>query len=347
MAKKRIEGDMPCDAGFLVLPECLDQSYESRMGGCYQISIRLPRFDRGVHTYNLIAPYTNSRFQAAQDEQDAAEARDAGDSQWGCMQDWSDPKTPEGWETSEFPPKSFLVEQLRFTTEGAADNDNELQHTRFHIRDHHAAWWSVLADWIGVISNQDLIELGKQRRRSLGLFSMWSTDPEDGQEPGFNSLRMPELRPYVGEPLTRAQLERCMALAGEATRPPEAWLMLRDARSLLNSGEFRRAVLDAGTAAEIALTAALDRYLAANSSADVAEALMDRSKMLQPLKNLAKDLDVAALPERFQQRLIEPRNKAVHSGKEMTKDVAEMAVSTTSELLHTTRPLSDFGFPTV
>ena len=30
MTKKRVEGDMSCDAGFLVLPECLGQSYESR-----------------------------------------------------------------------------------------------------------------------------------------------------------------------------------------------------------------------------------------------------------------------------------------------------------------------------
>ncbi|MDO3402110.1 hypothetical protein QWI29_18885 [Mycolicibacterium neoaurum] len=262
------------------------------------------------------------------------------------MHDWSDPVTPEGWETGDFPPKSFLVEQLRFTTEGAAGNDDELQHTRFHIRDHHATWWSVLADWIGVTSNQDLIELGKQRRRSLGLFSMWIADPEAGEESGFNSLKMPELRPYVGEPLSRAQLQRCMALAGEATRPPAAWLMLRDARSLLNTGEYRRAVLDAGTAAELALADSLSTYLTSNSRPDVAKAFIDRTKMLGPLTDAVKKLKIVPLPEKLQPRVIDPRNLAVHGAQEMTKKIAETAIATTCSLLNVTHPLSNFGLTT-
>lgn len=344
MVTKRIEGDMSCDAGFLVLPECLDQSYESRMGGCYQLTVRLPRFDFDVHSYNLIAPRTSSSYRAELDRQDAAEAHDAGTGRWGCMYKWSDPETREGWETGNFPPESFLVQQLRFTTKAKAGDDDELQHTRFHIRDHHVSWWSVLADWIGVVSDQDLIELGKQRRSSLSLFSMWTIDPNDGEEAGFNSLKMPEFRGYVGRPLTSVQLERCMALAGEATRPPEAWLMLRDARSLLHTGEHRRAVLDAGTAAELALTAKLDAHLTAFGNTALAEALMNKYKMLGNLTDLTTKLEVVTLPEQFRQRVITPRNKAVHSGREMTKDLAEAAVASTTELLNETHPLSEFGF---
>jgi hypothetical protein len=339
---KRIEGDMSCDAGFLVLPDCLDQSYESHMP-CFPMTVRLPRFDPDIHHYNLIAPY--SEFRVERDESDAAEARSAGDSAWGSMQDWSDPDPSEDWNTSVFRPNYFVVEQLRFITEGAADDDGEFQHTRDHVVAHRAAWWSLLADWIGVVSMQDLIELGRQRHQSFSRTTMWISEPQNGQEPGFAWLRMPELRPYVGDPLTRAQLERCMSLTGEAKRPPDPWLMLRDARSLLHTGEYRRAVLDAGTAAELALTARLDAHLAVNVDPDMAEALMNKYKMLQPLTELAKRLKVATLPEQFQAQVIEPRNKAVHGGKEMTKDVAEKAVSTTSQLLQATHPLSDFGFP--
>ncbi len=344
MTVMRIEGDMSCDAGFLVLPECLDQSYESRIA-CFPLTVRLPKFDPGVHQHNLIAPYSESR--AEQDASDAAEARYAGDSARGSLQDWSDPNPSEDWNTAVFPPNYFVVEQLRFVIEGAASDDDEFQSTRDHVVAHQSAWWSLLADWIGVVSMQDLIELGRQRRQSYSQTTMWITEPQDGREPGGSWLRMPQLRPYTGEPLTRAQLERCMSLTGEATRPPDPWLMLRDARSLFNTEEYRRAVLDAGTAAEIALTARLDAYLAANVDPDMAEALMDKYKMLRPLTELAKKLKVAALPDRFQQRLIEPRNAAVHGGKEMPKDVAEKAVATTSELLQATHPLSDFGIPLV
>ncbi|MBA0048884.1 hypothetical protein [Mycobacteroides sp. LB1] len=342
MTKERIEGDMSCDAGFLVLPECLDQSYESRMP-CFPLTVRLPRFDPDVHHHNLIAPHSN--FRAERDKRDAAEAHYAGDSAWGSMQEWSDPDPSEDWNTAVLPPKYFVVEQLRFITEGAAGDDDEFQHTRDHLVTHRTTWWSLLADWIGVVSMQDLIELGRQRRQSFSRTTMWITEPRYGQEPGFSWVQMPQLRPYVGDPLTKAQLERCMSLTGEARQPPDARLMLRDARSLLNTGEYRRAILDAGTAAELALTARLDAHLAVNSNPDMAEALMDKHRMLGPLTELARKLKVAALPDRFGPQVIEPRNKAVHGGKEMTKDVAEKAVATTSELLQATHPLSDFDFP--
>jgi hypothetical protein len=41
--------------------------------------------------------------------------------------------------------------------------------------------------------------------------------------------------------------------------PPAEWLFIRDARSLLSAGDFRRAVIDACTAAELSVTALIDR----------------------------------------------------------------------------------------
>lgn len=121
--------------------------------------------------------------------------------------------------------------------------------------------------------------------------------------------------------------------------------MLRDARSLLSSNEYRRAVLDAGTAAELALTAMLDAYPSANSSPDVAEAVMDGTKMLGRLRDLVKKLLPGVLPEKFQPRVVDPRNDAAHGAKAMTKDVAEAATATTTELLGAAHPLSEFGLP--
>ncbi|MCX8562867.1 hypothetical protein OS122_18405 [Mycolicibacterium mucogenicum] len=72
---------------------------------------------------------------------------------------------------------------------------------------------------------------------------------------------------------------------------------------------------------------------------------MKRSKMLQPLMQLVKELNITVLPEQLQQRVIEPRNDAVHGGMGISKDAAETAIAATSELLQTTHPLADFGFP--
>lgn len=304
------------------------------------MTVRLPRLDQDRHEHNLLAPISLSR--AVRDEEEAAEAQYAGDSAWGCLQEWSD---PTDWVNGHVVPKSALVERLRFITKGKADDDNEFQFTRDHIRDHQSLWWSVLADWIGVVSSQDLIELGRRRRRSVRQVAMWIADARVGQERGIASLQMPDIRPLAGEPLTRSQLEKCIALAGLETRPPPPWQMLRDARSLMNSGEYRRAVLDAGTAAELALTDVLDTYISANSSPDIAGALMDKTRMLGRLKDLVTKLKPIELPKHFQAQVIDPRNDAAHGGKHMTKQTAEAAIATTTKLLNTTHPLTRFGLP--
>jgi hypothetical protein len=58
--KRPIDGDMACDAGFLALPECLDQSFESGMP-CFPLTVRVPRLDQSRHAYNLLVPLSQSR----------------------------------------------------------------------------------------------------------------------------------------------------------------------------------------------------------------------------------------------------------------------------------------------
>lgn len=338
-ANQRIEGDMQCDAGFLVLPECLNQSFESR-AACFPLSIRLPRLDQEHDVYNLLAPF--SEIRADKDDQDAADARYPGDSEWGCLQSWRDPASGENSPT----PASALVERLRFITEGSVDSDDDFQNTRDHIRRHQAEWWTRLADWIGVISSQDLVELGKQRRtrRSFEQVLMWIADSADGREPGFSSLVIPEIRPYCGNPLSYGELARCMSLVAQSKRPPDEWLLIRDARSLLRSGEYRRAVLDAGTAAELAITTLIDRHVLANSTADIATALTKRVRMLGALRELAFELIPELLPDHLLERVIRPRNSAAHKGEPLTFEVADAAIATTTELLQTVHPMTEFGF---
>jgi hypothetical protein len=54
--------------------------------------------------------------------------------------------------------------------------------------------------------------------------------------------------------LGRDQLQRAMDLAAKGQRPPVAWRFIRDARSLLRTGAYRRAVIHAATVAELTLT---------------------------------------------------------------------------------------------
>jgi hypothetical protein len=94
---------------------------------------------------------------------------------------------------------------------------------------------------------------------------------------------------------------------------PAEWLFIRDARSLLNGGDFRRAVIDSRTAAELSVTALIDRKfdLLGTSSTDREQQFASHhglSKLIQ----LNNSLRASTLPRRLQQDVAEPRNKAAH-----------------------------------
>lgn len=61
--------------------------------------------------------------------------------------------------------------------------------------------------------------------------------------------------------VTSDLLRGCLALALAGEDPPLAWILLRDARSLREADQGRRAVIDAATSAELAVTAMLDDLL--------------------------------------------------------------------------------------
>lgn len=342
MTKKQMEGEIACEAGFLVQIDCLDTSFESSTA-CFPMTVKLPRLDADQHQYNLIAPFSASR--AAHDAADAAEAKYAGDSKWGCLQNpYDDP------ESAELRPiyTAALVERLRFTTEGKAGNDDEIQDTVGHFGRDYAAWWPRFAEWIGVVTSQDLVRLGRQRRgTTLDVVSMWVPEPAGGEAPGFSTIRFGDLRGYCGEALTGAQLERCFALAGTSQRPPLAWRLIRDARSLARYDEHRRATLDAATAAELAVTETLNQYaLAANRPTVTME--IKRTRMLSNLLSLAAEkIPQTVSPTLSDQALAHvarPRNKAIHQGVPLSKEEAQLAVATASRLVEAAYPLSTYGF---
>ncbi len=58
----------------------------------------------------------------------------------------------------------------------------------------------------------------------------------------------------------------CMILAANGTQPPDEWLFIRDARSFDNAKQYRRAVIDACTAAELSRTTLIDNKFAADDT---------------------------------------------------------------------------------
>jgi hypothetical protein len=127
-------------------------------------------------------------------------------------------------------------------------------------------------------------------------------------------------------PLDLHGFQGCLTATGNQEAPPAEWLFIRDARSLLNAGENRRAVIDAATAAELAMTTLIDKYLAtANTDEIVRTALVKRYSALEGRTALLRRLRSGLLSDQLQRDLIEPRNFATHGGHSLTDAQAQTA----------------------
>jgi hypothetical protein len=120
------------------------------------------------------------------------------------------------------------------------------------------------------------------------------------------------------------------------------WLFIRDARSLLNGGQNRRAVIDAATAAELAMTTLIDKYLAtANTDEIVRTALLRRYSALEGRTALLRRLRSGLLSDQLQRDLIEPRNLATHGGHSLTDAQAQTAVDMAIDIVEAAHPLAN------
>jgi hypothetical protein len=79
--------------------------------------------------------------------------------------------------------------------------------------------------------------------------------------------------------LTREMWQGILGAASDGRQPPTEYLLLRDSFAANRRGQGRRAVLDAATAAELALTRLLDQELAAGRQ-DLATYVKDQSKQI-------------------------------------------------------------------
>lgn len=210
-------------------------------------------------------------------------------------------------------------------------------------------WWTRFTSWVGILTGQDFVGLGGNPggiTQAHPLFT-W-TGTQDGQRRNVRWRYIPP--PNHGVPQRKLQLadiQKCVAAAGDQS-PPAEWLFIRDARSLLGAGQARRAILDAGTAAELAMTALIDQYLDDTAVTDEAvRAAFGRFNNLVAKQEVLKLLRRGLLPERTRPDLIDVRNTAIHgrgaAGRgwdEVTLEQAEKALEIATEIVEAAHPLT-------
>ena len=203
---------------------------------------------------------------------------------------------------------------------------------------HSAAedWSQLLETWIEVVAREDLHKERIRVDKSGQSVYVWV---DRGKDPGkllkgkhTITLNLDGLTLAI----TPGQWGGILRKASDGARPPEAHVFLRDARHARNIGRYRRSVLDSATAAEVGLAKLRDDELA-GSKVPLEGYVRGKAQQIGGLTEFLKKMG-RQVPERIQQEIGEPRNKAIHEGHEPDEEAATKALEKAGEVV-------DLAFP--
>ena len=101
---------------------------------------------------------------------------------------------------------------------------------------------------------------------------------------------------------------RAVRSSNSGERPPDVWLLLRDARNAQRRKLHRRSVLDSATAAELVLSTAITTCMQSTQPRQLVALVQDQNKELGRKSELARKLGVN-LPPAIKPDLIDVRNR--------------------------------------
>lgn len=229
------------------------------------------------------------------------------------------PDSPWGWTTvNDEPPKRvFAVAQVALVVPNVDRADTKTAMRT--VLDGFPAWFDCVRTWCEVLTQQDLDHHAPRRKVTVDGQG-WQAWANGEHHFPFGGIRF---NFADGDPLTRDQLARIVQLAGRAVMPSTEQLLLRDSRAALARGQFRRSVIDAGTAMEMSLYMLVEAVCSAASSpvADQYLKLAGNWTLGNLIVNMAP---VCSLPDGLTTDAVKLRNRVIHkTAYEPTEDEAE------------------------
>jgi hypothetical protein len=194
-----------------------------------------------------------------------------------------------------------------------------------------ALWTSRLASWIEAIAQQDVGRTGPSRVLGEQLAVV----------EGYEEI-MPAQSGAVttlgdgSQPVDAASWTVIVRSVGEGLDVPDEHRLLSDARAWLRRQDYRRAIIDAASAAELVLTELLDWKLAASSPA-LDERLSADKRTLTRLKDLLAPL--VPVDKQRLDRFVTTRNEVMHKSYVSTHAEATEAVAIAEELVALIYPI--------
>ena len=308
----RVEWWCSLDNGFVAEPELTELTFATRVTG-HQATVHLPSVPSPVRAPAQLGPPTTGSTTSGEPSEE-----------WG-----------EVHHTKSGKASSVVVSRLVLTAV-LAGNDMGVENSALSICEDMARWRQDLQTWLEVVTGQHLTTVGHRRTEYIGYESpIWRISEDRKMKPYSFPATIDIAQGFV-RGVTPEILDKCLQLAADGP-PPLAWVLLRDARSLADVRQYRRAVIDAATAAELAVTAMLDVRLA-STEAKVREALVEAHRMLGRKMDLLKSLG-NPLPPRFEPELVKPRNRAVHDARPVNEGGCRSAINMAASVVETAIPL--------
>lgn len=187
-------------------------------------------------------------------------------------------------------------------------------------------WFQSVQLWLEVLVAQDMNRHGPRSLVNIpgaGL-SLLTIDNGVVSLPQLNGGGNPIAITFVDEPLVdQRSWSKAIEKASLGEEPKDQRVLLADAEAQLRRGHYRRAVIDAATALEVALNEGLEHELR-NVGTKLAAALLKERRTLGPLIDLMASL--GKVDTNLAQDVARPRNAAVHRGEAPTRAAAGKAI---------------------
>lgn len=304
--------------------DSLGRDYSAQVDGM-AVTIRLPRIEPSETLPSLVAPDFANVFA-----DDGFSSEVLANLHWGIesVHDSHDKSLGTAW-----------ISAVGLTTECEA-GDGQAAANR--LTDAMDDWWPSVCDWIEVLTRQ--VHAAPSKTLILGPHHpIWAkTDREVKRLYRQSPLSVTFHRddsPDAPVALTVDLLEAALTRTA-AGPPPTEWLLIRDGRLAHQSGSRRLAVIDAGTAVELAITKLLRDQLQAVPE-DVFEQLLDGHRMLGRRAALLKKFG-GTLPADTQAKLVDPRNRATHNGANPPAKESYDALHIAAEIVEAAYPLASY-----
>jgi hypothetical protein len=184
--------------------------------------------------------------------------------------------------------------------------------------------------WLSTLANSPFEYIGNH-----AIEVVWATAGQPGHFGSSVTINTPTT-------LGRPAWEHAFQQASNESPAPLARVLFVDALRSIEARKFRSAIIDASTATEVALSAAMSNWLDKNSSAAISTAVINRTRMLGALVSLANEVGFN-LPPRIMKDLIEVRNRVIHQGVEVGQQEASNACAVARSILDQYDPLPTLG----